>query len=136
MNFDEANWLAYRQANMQFAEVVRQQITPGAMVWVQDYHLMLMPMLLRGLIDGRNISNFTQEQLSRITEGVESEEFGSPSSAGIPGVKIGFFLHTPFPSSEIYRYASTQRFYVFFSDSPPLKDPTRPARDSLRRSVL
>lgn len=104
MNFDEANWLAYRQANMQFAEVVRQQITPRAMVWVQDYHLMLLPMLLRGLIDGRNIDNFTLEQLSRIAEGVEGEEFGSPIAASIPGIKIGFFLHTPFPSSEIYRY--------------------------------
>lgn len=114
MNFDEANWLAYRQANMQFAEVVRQQITPRAMVWVQDYHLMLLPMLLRGLIDGRNIDNFTLEQLSRIAERVEGEEFGSPIAASIPGIKIGFFLHTPFPSSEIYRYVEVDpTLFVF-----------------------
>lgn len=104
MNFDEANWLAYRQANMRFAEVVRQQVKPGSMVWVQDYHLMLLPMLLRGLIDGDNVGNFTQEQLSLITEGVEAEESGSSASTSIPGIRIGFFLHTPFPSSEIYRY--------------------------------
>ncbi|KAF5359093.1 hypothetical protein D9756_003237 [Leucocoprinus leucothites] len=113
MNFDEANWLAYRQANMQFAEVVRQQITPGAMVWVQDYHLMLLPMLLRGLIDGRNIDNFTQEQLSRVTEGLEGEEFGSPSAASVPGIRIGFFLHTPFPSSEIYRILPVRREILY-----------------------
>ncbi|KAL9714275.1 Trehalose-6-P synthase/phosphatase complex synthase subunit [Leucoagaricus gongylophorus] len=113
MNFDEANWLAYRQANMQFAEVVRQQITPRAMVWVQDYHLMLLPMLLRGLIDGRNIDNFTLEQLSRIAEGVEGEEFGSPIAASIPGIKIGFFLHTPFPSSEIYRILPVRREILY-----------------------
>lgn len=84
------------------------------MVWVQDYHLMLLPMLLRGLIDGRNIDNFTLEQLSRIAEGVEGEEFGSPIAASIPGIKIGFFLHTPFPSSEIYRYVEVDpTLFVF-----------------------
>jgi trehalose 6-phosphate synthase len=100
MNFDEENWLAYRQANLQFAEVVRQQITPGAMVWVQDYHLMLLPMLLRGLIDGRNMGDVTKKELSKVTEGIEGDDI-LPKS--VPGIKIGYFLHTPFPSSEIYR---------------------------------
>ncbi|ESK98261.1 glycosyltransferase family 20 protein [Moniliophthora roreri MCA 2997] len=113
MNFDEENWLAYRQANTQFAEAVRQQLTPGAMVWVQDYHLMLLPMLLRGMIDaGNKSSEYTVSELSRITEGVESEEFSSSSSSSnksIPGIKIGFFLHTPFPSSEIYRILPVRR---------------------------
>jgi len=104
MNFDEENWLAYRQANMQFAEVVRQQITPGAMVWVQDYHLMLLPMLLRGIIDGRsNLGAFTSKELSKITEGIDVTAYAA-THPPTPGVKIGFFLHTPFPSSEIYRY--------------------------------
>jgi trehalose 6-phosphate synthase len=104
MNFDEENWLAYRQANMKFAKAVRQQITPGAMVWVQDYHLMLLPMLLRGLIDDAHAEpGIASEELSKITEGVE----GDNTSAGpIKGIKIGFFLHTPFPSSEIYRFVS------------------------------
>ena len=97
MNFDEENWLAYRQANMQFAEVVRQQLTPGAMVWVQDYHLMLLPMLLRNLIDGRSLDG--ELDLSKVGEGVEIAK----DATYIPGVRIGFFLHTPFPSSEIYR---------------------------------
>lgn len=44
------------------------------MVWVHDYHLMLLPQYLR-------------------------EEIGDSKE----NVKIGFFLHTPFPSSEIYR---------------------------------
>ncbi|KII85229.1 glycosyltransferase family 20 protein [Plicaturopsis crispa FD-325 SS-3] len=108
MNFVEENWLAYRQANMQFAEVVRQQLTPGAMVWVQDYHLMLMPMLLRGLIDGKTDgSDFMEKELSKITEGFEEEPTIAPGS--VSGVKIGFFLHTPFPSSEIYRILPVRR---------------------------
>ncbi|KAF8194712.1 glycosyltransferase family 20 protein [Pholiota molesta] len=64
MNFDEENWLAYRQANMQFAEV--------------DYHLMLLPMLLRGMIDGRkNVGTFTSEELTKITEGIDVTAFSS-----------------------------------------------------------
>jgi trehalose 6-phosphate synthase len=105
MNFDEENWLAYRQANMRFAEVVRQQITPGAMVWVQDYHLMLLPMFLRGLIDGSTGSDVTRGELAKITEGIGGEAFkpNAQEPRDVPGIKIGYFLHTPFPSSEIYR---------------------------------
>lgn len=44
------------------------------MIWVHDYHLMLLPAMLR-------------------------EEIGDKKK----NVKLGFFLHTPFPSSEIYR---------------------------------
>lgn len=44
------------------------------LVWVHDYHLMLLPAMLR-------------------------EEIGNSKK----NVKFGFFLHTPFPSSEIYR---------------------------------
>ncbi|KAJ7104246.1 glycosyltransferase family 20 protein [Mycena belliarum] len=110
MNFDEENWLAYRQANLRFAEVVRTQITPGAMVWVQDYHLMLLPMLLRGLLDGANSGGeATMRELANITEGVENEEMPEKAPKNIPGVKIGFFLHTPFPSSEIYRILPVRR---------------------------
>jgi trehalose 6-phosphate synthase len=102
MNFDEENWSAYRQANMRFAEVVRQQITSGAMVWVQDYHLMLLPMFLRGLVDGKqNIGDLASTELWNVIEGVEGED--TMRTETIQGVKIGFFLHTPFPSSEIYR---------------------------------
>lgn len=91
----------YRQANFRFAETVHSQITPGSMVWVQDYHLMLLPMILRGLVDGSSAGESQRAQLDKISEGID-EEFIT-SSEKIPDVKIGFFLHTPFPSSEIYR---------------------------------
>lgn len=110
MNFDEENWLAYRQANMQFADAVRHHITPGSMVWVQDYHLMLLPMLLRGMIDGRdNLGEVTLDELSKISEGVPFELHMAKERT--PNVKIGFFLHTPFPSSEIYRSVFARDFF-------------------------
>ncbi|KAG6332132.1 hypothetical protein ID866_6958 [Astraeus odoratus] len=107
MNFDEENWTAYRQANMRFAEAVRSQITPGAMVWVQDYHLMLLPMMLRGLVDGSAGGEWQKREMSKITEGIA--EIFSANTEQVPGVKIGFFLHTPFPSSEIYRILPVRR---------------------------
>jgi len=107
MNFDEENWLMYRQANFRFAETVRSQITPGSMVWVQDYHLMLLPMILRGLVDGSSGGEYQKQELMKIAEGIEEEV--SISSERIPDVKIGFFLHTPFPSSEIYRILPVRR---------------------------
>lgn len=42
----------------------------GDMVWVQDYHLMVLPAFLR---------------------------------ARLHKARIGWFLHTPFPSTEVYR---------------------------------
>lgn len=101
MNFDEENWLAYRQANLKFAEAVRSQLKSGDMVWVQDYHLMLLPMLLRNIIENGQKGGLTRREMSRITEGMEAD-LGVEYEA-ISNVKIGFFLHTPFPSSEIYR---------------------------------
>lgn len=104
MNFDEENWLAYRQANMKFAEAVKQQVRPGSMVWVQDYHLMLLPMFLRGLVTGPNeMRDMTSNELEKLTEGLDNADVPAFGHEYVPGVKIGFFLHTPFPSSEIYR---------------------------------
>ncbi|KAI0324657.1 alpha,alpha-trehalose-phosphate synthase TPS1 subunit [Cubamyces sp. BRFM 1775] len=107
MNFEDENWLAYRQANMAFAEAIMTQLSPGSMVWVQDYHLMLLPMLLRTLIDGpQNVGDLTASEVERILDGVNCEEIPPPKFSDI---KIGFFLHTPFPSSEIYRILPVRR---------------------------
>jgi len=74
MNFDENAWAAYIEANRQFAIEIAGQVNDNDLVWVHDYHLMLLPQMLR-------------------------EEIGNSKK----NVRIGFFLHTPFPSSEIYR---------------------------------
>lgn len=74
ITFDESAWEGYTQANRLFAKAVAKDVQDNDMVWVHDYHLMLMPAMLR-------------------------EELGNTKK----NVKIGFFLHTPFPSSEIYR---------------------------------
>lgn len=114
MLFDETNWLAYREANLLFAETVRKEVRSGDMVWVQDYHLMLLPMMLRSLIEASSEhSSTTKQDMQDIKSGLAMSESrqrdmasGGSTTDGRTGrgsVKIGFFLHTPFPSSEIYR---------------------------------
>lgn len=78
INHDPKNWDAYIYANNLFAEAILQlDIKPGDIVWIHDYHLMILPRILR-----KSLGN---------------------------DVKIGFFLHTPFPSSEVFRVLPTRR---------------------------
>ena len=70
VSYDEDYWLSYKQVNETFCEAITQILRPDDVVWIHDYHLMLLPKLIR-------------------------ERF--------PGVPIGFFLHIPFPSFEVFR---------------------------------
>ena len=73
---DRSWWEAYRRANHLFAHAVARVWRPGDSIWVHDYHLMLLPGMLR-------------------------ERW--------PHARIGFFLHTPFPSAEIFRILPWRR---------------------------
>jgi trehalose 6-phosphate synthase len=103
MNFDESHWLAYRAVNLTFAQVVLSQVRKGDVVWVQDYHLMLLPLLLRGLIAGKDAGASTRRELKRVIDGIpdgaEEDQGEAPESDRKPqgelreeDVKIGFFL--------------------------------------------
>jgi len=68
--YPEKYWEAYKSVNLKFFRELKDKIQPGDNVWIHDYHLMLLPEMLR-------------------------REF--------PDINIGYFLHIPFPSSEIFR---------------------------------
>ena len=82
IDFSEDLWNAYSEVNRLFARAVAADVRDGALGWVHDYHLLLLPQMLR----------------EEIALKAQRENGGV-----VPNVKIGFFLHTPFPSSEIYR---------------------------------
>ena len=69
LKFDAKSWEAYIEANRIFCEAVVNRYRPNDLIWVHDYHLMLLPQMLRDRL---------------------------------PDAAIGFFLHIPFPSSEIF----------------------------------
>lgn len=64
-------WLAYVEANRRFARAAARRASRGDIVWVHDYHLQLVPAMVRALR---------------------------------PGVRIGFFLHIPFPPDELFAW--------------------------------
>jgi trehalose 6-phosphate synthase len=45
--FDASWWSSYQSVNERFADEVAAVAAPGATVWVQDYHLQLVPAMLR-----------------------------------------------------------------------------------------
>jgi trehalose 6-phosphate synthase/phosphatase len=68
--FKDRYWNDYRRVNRMFCEVVTRMAGPGDVIWVHDYHLLLLPRMLK-------------ERLSENS--------------------VGFFLHIPFPSFEVFR---------------------------------
>jgi trehalose 6-phosphate synthase len=45
--FDRGWWETYRRVNRRFAEATAEVAEPGAAIWIQDYHLQLVPEMLR-----------------------------------------------------------------------------------------
>jgi trehalose 6-phosphate synthase/phosphatase len=46
-SYEEEFWQTYRRVNEQFRDTLLNLLEPQDIVWVQDYHLMLLPRLLR-----------------------------------------------------------------------------------------
>ena len=69
-HYDQNEWQAYHDVNQKFCDEIVRITRPGDLIWVHDYHLMLLPAMLREVL---------------------------------PDAPIGFFLHIPFPSYEIFR---------------------------------
>jgi trehalose 6-phosphate synthase/phosphatase len=68
--YEEQMWESYLEVNEKFCDTLLGILKPDDIVWIQDYHLLLLPQLVR---------------------------------RKLPAVHIGFFLHIPFPSHEIFR---------------------------------
>ena len=69
-HYSAREWNAYREINALFRDKILEVAEPGDLLWIHDYHLMLLPEMVR---------------------------------EALPDAKIGFFLHIPFPSSELFR---------------------------------
>ncbi len=68
--YEDKQWESYQRINKVFKEAILEHADSDDTIWVHDYHLMLLPDMLR---------------------------------QALPNAKIGFFLHIPFPSYEIFR---------------------------------
>jgi trehalose 6-phosphate synthase/phosphatase len=52
------NWLTYQAVNRRFAEAIAASYSPGTLVWIHDYQLLLVPRLLRSMIPDARIGLF------------------------------------------------------------------------------
>jgi trehalose 6-phosphate synthase/phosphatase len=68
--YNKEYWEQYVLVNDIYCNAVLDVAEPGDVIWIHDYHLMLLPSLIR---------------------------------KKIPHATIGFFLHIPFPSYEVFR---------------------------------
>jgi len=69
--FHRSWWAHYCDVNQRFASAVLRHARRGSTVWIHDYHLQLVPAMLRH---------------------------------ARPDLKIGFFLHIPFPPEELFAW--------------------------------
>lgn len=74
-SFKQEYFDAYYFANQQMADYILSFADSNDIIWIHDYHLMLLP----GMLRKKN-----------------------------PNLQIGFFLHIPFPSYEIFRLLPTK----------------------------
>ena len=58
IEYDNRYWDVYKDVNRLFCEMAKKLIREGDIVWVQDYHLMLLPQMLREEIKGISIGYF------------------------------------------------------------------------------
>ncbi len=70
VEYNQQTWERYVEVNRKFHAAVLNVARPNDIIWVQDYHLMLLPGMLR---------------------------------KDLPDSQIGYFLHIPFPSYELFR---------------------------------
>lgn len=101
--FHRTWWNSYVEVNRRFCDAVVSVAAPCATVWVHDYHLQLLPKMLR-------------EQR--------------------PDVKIGFFLHIPFPPADLFaRLPFRQQIMEGLLGADLIGVQTKRSRGNLRRTA-
>ncbi|SBW04802.1 Glycosyltransferase family 20 [uncultured delta proteobacterium] len=58
IDYDQRYWRAYREVNEMFRDEALRIIEPGDMVWIHDYHLMLLPAMIRERMPDVSIGYF------------------------------------------------------------------------------
>ena len=80
VSFDKGTWDAYQRVNKIFADRISEEAADGDLIWVHDYHLLLLPALLRERLHAQS-----------------------------KRCAIGYSLHTPFPADDFWRGLPVQK---------------------------
>lgn len=74
--YEDHSWKYYVNVNQRFADKIVDNWKRNDVIWIHDYHLLLVAGMVR---------------------------------KKLPDAKIGFFLHVPFPSSEVFRCLAVRK---------------------------
>ncbi len=100
----DSDWHTYRAVNERFADAVLREVRPGDRVWIHDYHLMLLPRMLRERRPGLSIAFFLHTPFP-----VEPALAGLPQAAmlldGVLGADVVAFHIQPY----VERFAAAVR---------------------------
>jgi trehalose 6-phosphate synthase len=80
VSFNESAWKSYQKVNTIFADTVASEAQSGDIIWIHDYHLLLLPAYLRERLNAQGKK-----------------------------CAIGFTLHTPFPAEDFWRSLPIQK---------------------------
>jgi trehalose 6-phosphate synthase/phosphatase len=78
--FDESSWESYKRVNRLFCEAVLERMKPDDIVWIHDYHLMLLPKLLREKAPKQQIGFFSTFRFPRMSSFACSPAIGPGKS--------------------------------------------------------
>jgi hypothetical protein len=79
---EQKQWNYYEAVNQKYADLIVEEYQTGDIIWIHDYHLLLVPNMVR---------------------------------AKLPKARIGLFVHSPFPSSELFRCLPSKCPFFFLS---------------------
>ncbi|KAL3826455.1 hypothetical protein ACHAXA_011264 [Cyclostephanos tholiformis] len=93
-------WNAYVRVNETFSRVVANLVSGGDIVWVHDYHLALLPRMLR---EARNEKGVVGTSISNFAADASQSQNARIGRRGDKPVRMVFFIHVPFPTSQVFR---------------------------------
>jgi len=56
--FNQDHWESYKEVNHRFADAIVKEYRNGDLIWIHDYHLMLVPALVRRMLPSARIAFF------------------------------------------------------------------------------
>jgi trehalose 6-phosphate synthase/phosphatase len=132
----DPSWAAYLKTNKLFAAKVAEIYQPGDLIIVHDYHLLLAPKMIRDTLtqqqsqNGNGNGSTPSPEKENDTTGEKTPDAGPMQKLGgllngaaskiglahrdthqVNEIMIGMFMHTPWPSSEIFRCLPSKPFF-------------------------
>jgi len=69
LRFDPEHWKGYVRVNETFCDEILKHLRPNDLVWIHDYHFLLLPQMLRDVVPDISIGVFLHWQIRNLASG-------------------------------------------------------------------